>query len=394
MNPLKRGTFYFLKQSTTQDQFQKNRRKTVKNSVIHTLMSKGICFLFAYCDRLNKILLQSQWTFNHGELRRFLDRLNPERKLLLNAWIDFVSDNAQSSSNSLISLTRFILAKMYTGVTIGKFIETFVDDIVTPAFSTDRGLQVTVKSHLNAALASKSKLSSKKTITNIFSLISGGQKKSASSEITSSYFKPGINEEFYDALKPDIVSADEMVTPANAPVIVGGHTSINDYESISTNVAGLGLLAPYLQRFFKDLGLINNDAFINHEKQCKAVQILHYVATSERRTPEHMLTLNKLLVGLDINTPIPARLSLTKRQKAVCELLLTSVITNWPALGNTSVKGLQGSFLLRNGVIRKDGDNWILHVEHKTFDVLLDKLPWSFRLIKLSWNEYFIHVQW
>lgn len=32
-------------------------------------------------------------------------------------------------------------------------------------------------------------------------------------------------------------------------------------------------------------------------------------------------------------------------------------------------------------------DNWMLTVEEKPFDILLDSLPWNFKLVKAPWME-------
>ncbi len=166
------------------------------------------------------------------------------------------------------------------------------------------------------------------------------------------------------------------------------------HESFIINNAGLVLFFPFMPMFFRDLGYIEDGIFAVKQHQYKAAQILHYLATGSSNTPENLLVLNKLLVGLNINTPIPDNIKLTRKQKKSCNTLLESILAHWTALGNTSVRGLQGSFLLRDGVIKKDGDNWILYVERKGYDILLEKIPWSFRLIKFPWTKYFIHVQW
>ena len=74
--------------------------------------------------------------------------------------------------------------------------------------------------------------------------------------------------------------------------------------------------------------------------------------------------------------------------------LLASVIEHWQALKNTSVDGLRGAFLRRDGLITRKNDDWLLQVERKTLDVLLDSIPWGYSTITLPWNGYLIHVEW
>ena len=74
--------------------------------------------------------------------------------------------------------------------------------------------------------------------------------------------------------------------------------------------------------------------------------------------------------------------------------LLQAMIDNWGALGNTSPQGLRQSFLQRQGRLLLKDDAWHLQVESQGFDMLLDRLPWSFKTIKYGWMQRVIHVDW
>lgn len=158
--------------------------------------------------------------------------------------------------------------------------------------------------------------------------------------------------------------------------------------------AGLILLHPFLEMFFAELKLMKNGSFISQKKQLKAVQVLHYLACGSTKTPEHLLSLPKLLCGLDLRFPIPLQLHLTNAQKQASVILLQAVMHHWKPLQGTSVNGLQSSFLQRAGLLQKDNRDWVLHLEKKSVDVLLESLPWSFELIQLPWNNYLLHIQW
>ena len=75
--------------------------------------------------------------------------------------------------------------------------------------------------------------------------------------------------------------------------------------------------------------------------------------------------------------------------------LLEAVIQHWEALRNTSADGLRGTFLVRPGkvTLREDGD-WWLQVESKSYDILLDQLPWGIGMIKLPWMQRMLRVEW
>jgi hypothetical protein len=70
------------------------------------------------------------------------------------------------------------------------------------------------------------------------------------------------------------------------------------------------------------------------------------------------------------------------------------VIAHWRALGSTSVAGLRESFLQREGCLSRKDDDWRLLVETRSYDMLLDRLPWGFATIKYSWMPGAIRVDW
>jgi len=92
--------------------------------------------------------------------------------------------------------------------------------------------------------------------------------------------------------------------------------------------------------------------------------------------------------------PIDSEIVLTQKEMDEADLLLQSVIEHWKALKNTSITGLRESFLKRDGIITPKENGWLLQIERKTLDVLLDKIPWGFSTISLPWNRYIIFTEW
>jgi hypothetical protein len=70
------------------------------------------------------------------------------------------------------------------------------------------------------------------------------------------------------------------------------------------------------------------------------------------------------------------------------------VIEHWKALKNTSIAGLRATFLARDGLLTQREEDWVLRVERKTLDVLLDRIPWGYSTVAMPWNNYVIHVEW
>ena len=73
--------------------------------------------------------------------------------------------------------------------------------------------------------------------------------------------------------------------------------------------------------------------------------------------------------------------------------MLKAVIQLWD-IGDTSVDSLRDAFIARSGQIERIKLGWKLTVEPSPFDMLLDRLPWSFSIVKLRWMEEPVHVSW
>jgi Contractile injection system tape measure protein len=165
-------------------------------------------------------------------------------------------------------------------------------------------------------------------------------------------------------------------------------------DGIFITNAGLVLLAPFLGFFFAELGLLKEGTFKSGDDAIKAAQILHYIVYGVAKTPEYMMVFNKVLCGIPINTALPIKLNITKKIKLEIQSLLENVILRWTALKNTSPQGFVHSFLQRKAILTKNENGWLLKVETKSIDVLLDTLPWNISMIKLKWNGYLIHTEW
>lgn len=167
-----------------------------------------------------------------------------------------------------------------------------------------------------------------------------------------------------------------------------------DEGSLSGRNCGIVLLNPFLPQYFKELGLLDANAFVNEEQQKRAVLLLHFVATGNNEAPEFDLTLQKILCGLPLSEPVPAVIELTEQEITESENLLKAITQHWKPLNNTSVLGLRTSFLLRDGELRATDTGWKLQVETQTIDILIGKLPWGYSTIRLPWMDKILSVEW
>lgn len=170
-----------------------------------------------------------------------------------------------------------------------------------------------------------------------------------------------------------------------------------DNEAIYIANAGLVLLANYLPRLFDMLGLLKGDAFADDAARHRAVHCLVYLSDGHTDTEEHEWVLNKLLCGMSIEESVPRAKPLDAITPTL-DSLLTAVIAHWSALGSTTPDGLRQAFLRRIGRLIEhetlEGGHWRMKVQHGPYDVLLERMPWSFTTIKLPWMKGAIHVDW
>ncbi len=165
-------------------------------------------------------------------------------------------------------------------------------------------------------------------------------------------------------------------------------------ETIYLDLAGLVIIHPFIVEFFAALELTKNNRFINEASLHKAVHLLGYIATGDTEIEEQLLILPKLLCGMELTEPIEKEIIISDKEKHEVTELLSTVITYWNAIKNTSPDGLRGSFLLRSGKLSPREGGWQLDVEQKTWDILLGKLPWGISIIKLPWMPEILFVNW
>jgi hypothetical protein len=168
------------------------------------------------------------------------------------------------------------------------------------------------------------------------------------------------------------------------------NTNTNQY----IDNAGLVLISPFLPRLFTMMDLTESGKFKNRDARIKAVFLMQYAVFGDEDFPEYTMQLNKLLTNFKTGTPIPAKSNLSDEEKNTVHAMLEGVLQNWGRLTNTTVAGLQESFLRREGRLEEQDDLHLLTVESKAYDMLLDHVPWNFRTIKFSWMQKAIQVKW
>lgn len=165
-------------------------------------------------------------------------------------------------------------------------------------------------------------------------------------------------------------------------------------EGIPVRNAGLVITNSYMPALFERSGLMQNQTFLNEAAQEEAVYLLQCVATGATNTPALQLSLNNILCGLPLAHPLPEDVSLPADQQTMIHGMITAMIGHWPETGSSSVAGFRGNWLVRDGLLTEHEDYWELIVEKRAYDLLLQRAPFSFSVIRHAWMPKPLQVTW
>ncbi|MFN0194231.1 MAG: contractile injection system tape measure protein [Aestuariivirga sp.] len=171
-------------------------------------------------------------------------------------------------------------------------------------------------------------------------------------------------------------------------------SSFSDAGELYVENSGLVILWPFLESFFKRLGLIEEKRFKDKAAAMRAAGLLQYIASADESPPEFLLPLNKVLCGIAPEEVFDYGAEITAAEIEECNDMLAAVIEHAPILRGMSPAGFRGSFLLRKGQLGTRDGNWLLCVERLTHDIVLDRFPWNFGIVRLPWMETMMQVEW
>lgn len=169
------------------------------------------------------------------------------------------------------------------------------------------------------------------------------------------------------------------------------HQQPSQDASVFITNAGIVLLQPFITQLFHVLKITDEERKILHQpaKACAVLSLLAGDVPDETKYP-----LYKILCGLQPNALVNTNIKITADERKECNNLLQSVIEHWVALKQISTTSLQQTFLQRNGKLSFSNEQWLLQVEQKTEDILLQFLPWSYSIIRYPWMKQALFVEW
>ncbi|MHA4739821.1 contractile injection system tape measure protein [Dyadobacter sp. MSC1_007] len=180
------------------------------------------------------------------------------------------------------------------------------------------------------------------------------------------------------------------------------HTADNEPVNVDSQAvfyiknAGFVLLAPFLPQLFKALQWTTRNDWTDDEKAHLAVRLIGHICSGTDEDWEYNWVLAKILCGLSPETVINQEQPLDKAAIDLSVQMVEAAIDQWKVLKTMSADGLREMFLLRDGKLSRDGEGtgWRLQVEKKAQDVLLERIPWGFSVIRLPWMRDMLFVEW
>jgi hypothetical protein len=197
------------------------------------------------------------------------------------------------------------------------------------------------------------------------------------------------------AAKPTDAAASDLTATArrNTPPTPQPRSDVDD--ELVIDGAGMVLLWPFLETLVSRLELLTQERLFGDEAQRqRAMALLGFLVDGDGDPPEWRLTLAKLLCGALPQAPYGLEAPLSDAEQAEAEALLQAVLDHADGRLGDDGAALRQGFLQRPGLLSARPGAWVLQVERRSGDELLDGLPWSWSWIRLPWMDDLLQVVW
>jgi hypothetical protein len=169
-----------------------------------------------------------------------------------------------------------------------------------------------------------------------------------------------------------------------------------DPDELAVDDGGLVILWPFLDTLLSRLELIDPEQkqFLGEEARKQAIALLSFLVEGDPEPPEWRLPLAKVLAGLSPLAPWRLEEPLKPEALAEGERLLEAVIAHAGLAEKVQPEDLRNLVLRRPAVLSSRTGAWLLRVERRAEDALLERLPWGWSWIRLPWMEHPLQVEW
>jgi hypothetical protein len=180
-----------------------------------------------------------------------------------------------------------------------------------------------------------------------------------------------------------------------AVVVVPPAAPTTPEDGLFVEGAGLVLLWPFLETLLRRLALLQEDGqFCGAEERLQAVALLGFLVDGDPRPPEWRLSLAKLLGGLALEEPGALEEPLDAAAQGEAMALLQAALAHGEGSLGDDLPTLRERWLQRPGWLEPRPGCWLLRVEQRDGDALLEALPWRWDWIRLPWMAELLQVAW
>jgi hypothetical protein len=167
-------------------------------------------------------------------------------------------------------------------------------------------------------------------------------------------------------------------------------------DELPIDDGGLVILWPFLTTLLSRLEYLEPELklFVSEQARNQAIALLSFLVEGDAEPPEWRLALAKVLCGL--SPLVPWRLEEPLKPEALVEgeRLLEAVIAHGGLAEKIEPQDLRGLILRRPAVLTSRTGAWLLRVERRPEDGLLDRFPWGWSWIRLPWMDHPLQVEW
>ena len=169
-----------------------------------------------------------------------------------------------------------------------------------------------------------------------------------------------------------------------------------DPDELAIDDGGLVILWPLMDTLLSRLEYVDPELklFASEAARNQAIALLSFLVEGEADPPEWRLALAKVLCGLSPLAPWRLNDPLMPEVLAEAERLLQTVIAHGDMAAELDVDDLRHLILRRPAVLTSRTGAWLLRVERRPEDGLLERFPWGWSWIRLPWMDHPLQVEW
>jgi hypothetical protein len=195
---------------------------------------------------------------------------------------------------------------------------------------------------------------------------------------------------------PSLPGPQQLPPPGPGSDSASPASNLADPDELAIDDGGLVVLWPFLDTLLSRLEFVDPELklFASEQARNQAIALLSFLVEGDPEPPEWRLALAKVLCGLSPLAPWRLEEPLRPEALAECEKLLEAVIAHGGLAEKMEPQDLRDLILRRPAVLTSRTGAWLLRVERRAEDGLLDRFPWGWSWIRLPWMDHPLQVEW